>query len=68
MYLESSQKVQNIKHVQAAVYFYGRAPSWMFDRTLNAILPNHLLEVEEDLKRSFPLLGLRKGISESPAF
>ena len=46
-------------------YFRGRAPSWMFDRTLNATLPKNLLQLAEDLRKSFPPLGLHKGILDS---
>ena len=40
----------------------------MFDRTLNAALPNNLLQHEESLWRSFPPLTLYKGISDFLCF
>ena len=33
----------NDQRVKAVDYFRKRAPSWMFDRILNATLPNNLL-------------------------
>ena len=38
----------------------------MFDRTLNAALPNNLLQHEESLRGSSLPLRLHKGISDSP--
>ena len=56
-------------HVKAVGYFRRRAPAFicdrMFDRVLNATLPNNLSELEEGLMRSFPLLELHKGILDS---
>ena len=57
---------QTSARVETVGYFGGRAPSWMFDKTLNATLPNNLLELEESLRRNFPSLGLQKGISDYP--
>ena len=34
---------RNSQRVKAVDYFRKRAPSWMFGRILNAILPNNLL-------------------------
>ena len=38
----------------------------MFDRTINVTLPNSLLQLEEGLRRSFPPVGIQKGILDSP--
>ena len=54
------------QRVKAVDYFRRKAPSWTFDRILNATLPNNLLYFEEGLRRSFPLLELHKGILDSP--
>ena len=54
--------------VQLVGYLRGRAPPWMFDRTLNAALPNNLLQHEESLRKSFLPLTLYKGISDFPYF
>ena len=52
------------------VYFWKRAPSWIFDRIfdriLNANLPNNLLQLKEGLRRSFSPLELHKRILGSP--
>ena len=38
----------------------------MFDRILNAALPNNLLQLEEGLRKNFPPLGLQERILNSP--
>ena len=57
---------KNSQSVEAIGSFRGRAPSWMFDRILNAAQPNNLLQLEEVLRRSFPALGLDEEISDTP--
>ena len=61
---------KNSKSVKVVAYFHKRAPSCifdrMFDKILNATLPNNLLQLEEGLRRSFLALKLHKGILESP--
>ena len=61
---------RNSQHVKAVDYFCRRASSYifdrMFDRILNATLPNNLLQLEEGLRRNFPPLELDKGIFDSP--
>ena len=49
---------ENSQHVKAVGYFPKRAPSWMFDRILNVILLKNLLQLEEGMRRSLPLLEL----------
>ena len=49
----------------AVACFCRRASSWMFERILNTTLSNNLLQPAEGLSRSFPPLGLRKGILDS---
>ena len=56
----------NSQRLSAVGYFYRRAPSQMFDRILNATLFNNLLQLAEGLRKSFPSLGLDKGILDSP--
>ena len=75
-HLESSQTsavklfCRNSQRVKTVGYFCRRAPSCifgkMFDRILNATLPNNSLKLGEGLRRSFPPLELRKGILDSP--
>ena len=38
----------------------------MFDRILNVTLSNNLLQLKEGLRKSFPPLGLHKGVLDSP--
>ena len=70
---ESGQRVAvelfygNSQRVKAIGYFRTRAPSWMFHMILNLTMPNNLLKLQEVLRRSFPPLGLHKGILDSPA-
>ena len=54
------------QRVKVVGYFWRRAPSWIFDRILNASLTNNLLQLEESLRRGFPSLGLNKGILDIP--
>ena len=56
----------NIRRRQAVGYFQIRATSWMFERILDAILSNNLLQLKESLNKSFPSLRLNKEILESP--
>ena len=57
---------RNSQRVKAVDYFRRRAPSWMFGRILNAILPNNLFIARRGSEeRSFPPLGLHKGILDS---
>ena len=56
----------NSQCVKVVGYFLRRNPSWMFGRILNAALSNKLLYREQGLRRSFPPLGLPKGILNSP--
>ena len=59
----------NSQRVKTVGYLRRRAPSCifdsMFDRIINATLPNNLLQLE-GLRRSFPPLELPKGILDSP--
>ena len=55
-----------------AVGYFGRRPPWcifnrMFNRILNATLPNILLWLEEGLRRSFRRLELCKATLDFPA-
>ena len=58
---------RNSQPVKASGFFPRGAPSWMFDRSLNATRRNSSLELKEGLRRSFPPLGLHKGILDSPS-
>ena len=42
-----------------STYFHRGAPSFMFNRILNATLPNNFLKLEQGLRRIFPPLVLR---------
>ena len=59
---------KNSQCVEFVGCFCGRAPLWVFDRTLNPALPNNLLQDKESLKRSFPPLTLYKEISDFLCF
>ena len=59
---------RNSRCIKVVGYFCRRAPSWMFDRILDATLSHNLLWLAECLRRSFPSLGLHKGILDSPCF
>ena len=51
----------NSPHAKAVGYFCKRALSSIFDRILNAALPNGLLQLKEGLGGRFTLLGLQMG-------
>ena len=50
----------NSRHLQAVSHFCGKAPSQMFERILDATLPNNLLQLAEG-QRSFFFSGLTQG-------
>ena len=50
----------NDQRVKAVSYFRKKAPSWMFDRILNATLP--ITYCNSKVSRNFPPPGLSKGI------
>ena len=56
VHLESSQTsvkelfCRNSQHYKTIGYFHTRAALWMFDRVLNATLPNNLLQLEKSLR------------------
>ena len=56
---------RNSRRLQAVGYFGKRARSCMFDRILNETSSSNL-QLAEGLRRSFPSLGLHKGIFDSP--
>ena len=56
---------ENSPHVKAVGYFCMIALSSIFDRILNAALPNSLLQLKEGLGGRFALLGLQKGTLHS---
>ena len=70
-YLEPSQTsvmelfYENSCCLKAVDCFRRKAPSQMIDRVLDMPLLNDLLQLTEGLRRSFPTLGLGKGILDS---
>ena len=64
-YLEPSRT--SAMELQAANNFRKKAPSWMLGRVLNTPLSDNLLQLAEGL-RSFPSLGLCKGILDLPYY
>ena len=52
----------NRQRIKAVGCFSRRALLQMFDSVLNATLPKNLFQPEDGLNRSFPPLGLHKGI------
>ena len=57
-----------IVNVSRPLAIFAGAPSWMFDRILDATLSNNLLQLAEGLRRTFSSLGLHKVILDSPCF
>ena len=45
---------KNSQRVEVVRYFRGRASSWMFDRTLNAVLPNNLITARRKYEEKLP--------------
>ena len=56
---------ENSQRFKAVDCFRRKTPSQMFDRVLDMPLHNNLLQLTEGLRRSFPPLGLGKGILDS---
>ena len=56
----------NNQRLKAAGYFRRRTLSWIFDKTLNATLPNNLIIARRSPRKSFLPMGLSKEILDSP--
>ena len=59
---------ENSYRIEYVDYFRRKASLRMLDRDVDMPLPNNLLQLTEGLRRSFPTLGLGKGILDSRSF